>query len=369
MAPKPAGSNQDACPASYLIVRQRQHTITEWLLRAHAHETRGGLKLWVFDKETTDIREQPTSTFLAPQNDHSVEIEVELNRIESPAARAAAELHRLADPHGGGFIRIAGTDDPDETRIALPRDAGAIEGFRLTVIEAQTRRLDSRHRSALGSFVALMYSRSPKLQEATQNMAAAYGKGLREAADRLSGRTPRKVAQELAVAAERVRWVGLTEATQLGERLAAGAWWLLKADDGEAFVLGDSAVMTTLAVGHDDVWRPLFDPATYAVLLPLGPSLLLLISSNPMIPGAGPTYDPVNTTNMLSWKWANRFVAGPSRESLEDLRTRIEAAGWGRSAPAIVDLEEAYRKGANFVAPYIAAKVGRRGKRRPNRPG
>jgi len=349
-------------------VRQRQHTITEWLLRDHAHPTRGGLKLWVFDKETAEIREWPTSTFLAPRNDHSAEIEVELNRIESPAARAAAEVHRLAEPHGAGFIRVGGTNDPDEARIAAPREAGVVEGFRLTVIDAQTRRLDSRHRSALGTFVALMYSRSPKLQEATQNMAAAYADGLRQGASRLSGRTPRKVAEELAVAEERVRWVGLTEAKQLGERLAAGAWWLLKPDDDEALVVGDSAVMTTLAVGHDDVWRPLFDPATYAVMLPLGPSLLLLISPYPMIPGAGPTYDPVNTMNMLSWKWANRFVAGPSREILEDLSARIEAAGWGRSAPAIVDLEEAYRKGVNFVAPYIADEVGRRGKRlRPKR--
>lgn len=343
-------------------MRQRQHTISEWLLRAHAHPTRGGIKLWIFDKETRNTREQPTSTFLAPRNDHSAEIEVQLNRIESPAARAAAEVHRLADPHGGGFIRVAGANDPDEARIAPPRDAGVIEGFRLSVIEAQTRRLDWRHRSALGSFVALMYSRSPKLQQATQDMAAAYGSGLREGVSRLSGRTPRKVAEELAASEERVRWVGLTEAIQLGERLAAGSWWLLKADDGEAFAVGDSAVITTLAVGHDDVWRPLFDPATYAVMLPLGPSLLLLISPYPMIPGAGPTYDPVNTTNMLSWKWANRFVAGPSREGLEDLNARIENVGWGHSAPAIVDLEEAYRKGVNFVAPYIAAEIGRRRK-------
>jgi hypothetical protein len=335
-------------------------------LKYHAHD-RGGTQLWVYDKTKREFREQPTSTFLAPRGEHSEEIEARLSKIEGPAARAAAAIHLEAEPHRPGFIRIAADTDPDEQVVAPLRDGPVIEQFRLAVVDAQTRRLAWADRQALGSFVALMYARSPKIQSAIRAMAAAYLDGLVEGASRL-GTLPRKLTKEMASAEERVRWVGLTEAEALGNRLAASQWYLLKAGTDESFVLGDSAVVTSLAIGHDDVWRPLFDDATYAVTLPLGPTLCLIIAPRLMVPGAGPDWDPVRTTAMLSWKWAERFVVCKTREALEGVVTSVSAAGWGAAAPVTADASAARERGVNFVAPYLGATTTRSRKRRHRTP-
>ena len=348
----------------------RQHTITEWLLKYHAHH-RGGPQLWVYDKATGGIHEQPTSTFMAPRGEHTEEIETRLSKIETPAARAAAEIHRLAEPHDPGFIRIAGWSDADEQIIAPARAGPIISKFKLTVIDAQTKRLDESDRHDLGTFAALMYARAPKVQAAVRDMTTAYIDGMSESMSRLSGPIPRRLVDELAAANERIRWVGLDEAPALGERLAGTQWYILKAADAEGFVLGDSAVTTSLAIGHDDVWRPLFDDATYAVMLPLGPSLTLIMAPKLMVPGAGPTWDPVKTIAMLSWKWAERYVAGRSQADLAAVAASITEAGWGESAPVSADFRAAQQRGVDFVAPYLAGehrRPRRRTKRRARRP-
>ena len=79
------------------LVSERQHRISEWYLRAFAHQTpASGPRLATYNKRTAHFAEEYPARFLARRGDHSVEIERALAEIEGPAARAATASRHSA---------------------------------------------------------------------------------------------------------------------------------------------------------------------------------------------------------------------------------------------------------------------------------
>jgi hypothetical protein len=109
-------------------------------------------------------------------------------------------------------------------------------------------------------------------------------------------------------------------ATDIGGRLADASWWVVRAGKGEAFVLGDSPVAATLSLGHDDDWRAIFSPESYAVVMPLGPMIALVLAPQRIIPITGIDLDLAGLTraiNRLMWRYADRYVLARDRTQLE----------------------------------------------------
>jgi hypothetical protein len=112
--------------------------------------------------------------------------------------------------------------------------------------------------------------------------------------------------------------------------------------------MGDTPVVATLALGHDDEW-PLFHAEAMIVIAPLGPSLALLIAH--AIPVCGGSLDFVGSINRLSWRHADDYVIGTSESKIEEVRTDLVAHGWRESAPMPVPDEEAViMRGRRFSA-------------------
>ena len=129
---------------------QRQHRITEWYLRSFARMTKSGAELAVYDLHTGAFDWHVVSTFMAPINDHSKEIEKDLERIETPAARAASHLLSAAAHLGPGFYALA--DESSPAALEEFRDGGVLEGVSLMVaarnLPARRRPTRSRWRSS-----------------------------------------------------------------------------------------------------------------------------------------------------------------------------------------------------------------------------
>lgn len=329
-----------------------QHILSEWLIKPFTHPTKRGNRLTTYNKATNEYGEVAPRHFLAPENDHSDEIEQELNRIESPAAAAARHLHDLTTSLPPGICRVGDRDDPDlDNPNAQVRAGGRAAGFELLVVDRQIAQLPPAEKKALAKFVALMFTRAPKVERAITIQAAAFSRGVDKALMERGLMSDERAAIELAVAVESARWLGLRDAATYAERLAARQWWVLKADEDqkEEFILGDTPVVPTLALGHDDEWRPLFHAATSAVVMPLSPSLTLMIAD--LIPVGGNSLDFVASINRLSWKHADEQVIGVSRAKLEEVRGDLAAHGWRESAPVpIADEMATEMRGRRYSA-------------------
>ena len=326
----------------------RQHVIPRWLLSRFSRSEAGGLVIAAHNKLSGECRDDVPTRFMVERDDHDDEIEIELGRIEGPAANAAHLIDERTDDIAPGVWRIA---DATDANVDVPgpelRDGGVIEEMRLMVGDRQLRRLPSVERDAMARFMALMYSRAPKIQRAVDEIVRAYVKGIGVGISGYGQRLDLGATTYIGAEIERSRWHGLREADRISQPLTTTTWWIIKARPEQSFVLGDSTVLATLALGHDDQWRRLIDPDSYAVIMPISPATAIVVGR--LIPMAVPAEEFVGAVNLLSWKWAEDYIMSTHCGLLAALRERFTAAGWSNSAPASVDSVASYWRGIAFV--------------------
>lgn len=172
---------------------------------------------------------------------------------------------------------------------------------------------DNRERLALARYAALMYQRAPLVESAIMAHGEAFDRGAQHGLDRLFPgiRSPiRTVLGE-----RRERFAG--RARDIGDALSRAHWWVVRAGRHERFVLGDSAVAATISLGHEDTFRAILSPESYLVVMPLGPTLALLMAPQGIAPVNVELADIVRAINQLIWRWSDRYVAALSRDDLD----------------------------------------------------
>jgi hypothetical protein len=259
-----------------------QHVISAWHLRAFAGRGRGAQVVQVFDKATDVYADVRVDEFLAEADAHSPEVELDIAHLEDPAARAARTLVKRARALPGGFYAVMGPDAAVQTAGPALSDEGVIEGMRLLVGRHEIPSPNTADRLALANYVALMYQRSPKGEAARVEFRIVYERAAQTILDRMMP----GMRSGLDEAASERRARMLRNALDMGPILARANWWIVRAGAPEAFVLGDHPVVTTVSLGHDDTWRPIFAEATFVVAMPLGPAVGVFVGAGVCV-GAG----------------------------------------------------------------------------------
>jgi hypothetical protein len=133
------------------------------------------------------------------------------------------------------------------------------------------------------------------------------------------------------------------------------------------FILGDSAVAATISLGHEDTFRAILSPESYVVVMPLGPTLALLMAPQGIAPVNVELADIVGAVNQLIWRWSDRYVAARDRDDLDRV-WGSDAASRRSSVTATDGPEAAEAAGALWLAglasrwtSHIWKGTGRRG--------
>ena len=340
---------------------QRQHVISRWLLNRFARTEPGGLTLTVFDKQTGTVSSVPPSRFLTLVDDHSHDVEVALGRLEDPAARAVSRLLERAESISPGPCPLFGDRDNLEEDPALREvTREPVEGMRLFAVPRWLAEPPPDDRLAIARYLGLMFTRAPKMEQAISEIhdvvRAAYEDEVAATAPALLEGTRAALDEHLTNA----RFVGLRTPEEQSEAFAAMPWYVVRAPDDEPFVLGDSPVVATIQIGHDeDSWRPLLSETTYVVCMPLSARVCLIAAPQSVLPvGVESPLEIAGAINRLSWRWADRYVVGPTPASITGVRDAMPSEGVTSSVTVEVEARTMY-EGARLqareaLAPEIA---------------
>lgn len=293
-----------------------QHVIPEWLLEAFARPGAGGRTIQVFDKGADQYDTANSEDFMVEVDAHPADVEADLTRIETRAAQAALRLAKRAKALPPGVYAVVPADSPTRSGGPAALDGGVLEGVRLLVSEHLLPSPRPEDRLALGTFVGMMYQRSPKVEASIRRFGAAYDQQAQRTLDRLV--PGMRTGLETELNRRRSRISGL--ASSIGSQLAESAWWVVRPERNCAFVLGDCPVAVTISLGHNDRWRPILGGNAHVVAMPLGPSVALLIAPQRVmfITGIEATVSDITLAiNRLIWRHADRAVLARRRSDLE----------------------------------------------------
>jgi hypothetical protein len=319
-----------------------QHTISEWLLRAFAK----GSHLAAYEKETGAYTTVDPKDFLIEVDAHSDSIEDGIGKIEGPAATAGRNLAKwVRSQHlPAGLYAISPTENVSHFGPPGVKDVGVREGMRLFVGERDIPSPKPAERAALARYAGLMYQRAPRTEEAILAWGRAFDLAAQSVFDRLLPGFHAGLQTELSHRRTRM----LEMASHIGDRLVGASWWLVVAGPDEAFVLGDAPVAATLSLGHDDEWRAILAPESYAVVMPLSPRIALLIAPQGLIPITGIEDDLsglVLAINRLMWRRAGSRVLAHEQSHLETVWPDAEAAGASGSNDLAMDAQHGAEAG------------------------
>ena len=312
-----------------------QHVISAFLLRGFARVVDQRRTLTAFDKRSGTHVEIDVRDFLTESDTHPVEVEHDFNLVETKAARAIFELRKSMRAVAPGMYAVGSErlieGDPIE-------DVGVHEGTRLYVTRHQVAGLPPAEQEALLRFVALMYQRAPGMEAAILEFGRAYDAAVRETLARYRPWYSVPLVTDRAGYRQRIT----ARALDIAGKLRPANWWLVKTEPPSTFVLGDSPVVATISLGHDDKWRAILSSETYVVAMPLGPELALLMAPQlvmPVVVDAG-LRSIVGAVNRLSWRHAARYVVGCDAAALDAAwPPTVDADGRRATVSPPVDLE------------------------------
>jgi hypothetical protein len=117
---------------------------------------------------------------------------------------------------------------------------------RLLLADRQVASPPQRDREAVGRFAALAYQRSPATEAARVEVGAHYGRGVRAVAQTW----PSAMRSDFNWLADEARARMVVSAHSLGPGLGSATWFVVRAREGESFVLGDCPIAATVS-RHD----------------------------------------------------------------------------------------------------------------------
>lgn len=286
-----------------------QHVISEWLLRAFDLDG----QLVLYDKHTDTIEPTSPDDFMVEHDAHGVDVEAGFAAIEGPASRAATRLAKSFKMRPAGVYAMVDEHVPLESRGHRQlRAAGTVAGMTLMLPDEAIwpRRED---RGLLANYVALTYQRSPKLETRTRQMREEFTAAAQEALDVAMPGLRANLAEEFGDARARM----IERVPVIGPALEAAGWFVVRAPEDESYVLSDSPVNPTIALGHDDEWRAIFANEAFVVAMPLSPRIAVLIARQ-VIPISQIDASALTTTiNRLVWFHADRYVLARNRRALD----------------------------------------------------
>jgi hypothetical protein len=308
----------------------RQHVISAWLLRAFANRIGGNDVVSSYDKTTDRIDSSPTDEFLTEDDAHPAAIEAAFSAVESRAASAARTLAKRVRGLRPGMYAIVEELSPPEF-YDLPSEI-EYGGMRLTHTGLELIAPSQRDRLALAENIGLMYQRAPRLEKAMLAWGRAYDRGAQDALDVLAPGARTGLQTEITNGRSRF----MDRARNIGGTLAGAHWWVVRARPETPFVLGDSPVVSTIALGHDDEFRAILADTSFVVAMPIGPALALVIAPQKVLPYAKPIGDVGAEINRLSWRSAQRYVLGQDSAVLESAMAGIGKSERQSTVPANV---------------------------------
>jgi hypothetical protein len=323
-----------------------QHVISGWLLRAFARGGRDRQTLAVYDKVTGRLDATPTEDFMVELDAHSPQVERGIGRIETPASQAGRALAKRVRHLPPGLYAVVA--EGAATRSSGPdlSDEGLFEGIRLLVGRREIGAPSRRDRLALATFVGLMYQRAPKTERSIRAWGAEFDRGAQWSLDRLLPGMKSGLGWQLEH--RRARMLALSG--NVGQRLADSTWWILRASDDQSFVLGDSPVVATVSLGHDDGWRAILADESNVLAMPLAPGIALLLAPRAIMPVSRiELADAARAVNRLSWRWAERFVVARDPKHLETVLATMDEAERRASVDASVDGRRVFLDGVSTV--------------------
>lgn len=319
-----------------------QHVISGWLLRAFARGGRDRTTLAVYDKVTGRLDTTPPEAFLVELDAHSSQVERGIGRIEAPASQAGRALVKRVRHLPSGLYAVVAEGAPTRTGGPELSDEGVFDGMRLLVGRREIGAPSWRERLALGTFVGLMYQRAPKTERSIRAWGADFDEGAQWSLDRLMPGVKTGLGWELE--ARRQRMLALS--VNVGQRLANSTWWIVRAPDDEPFVLGDSPVVATVSLGHDDGWRAILADESNVLAMPLAPGVALAVAPRAIMPISGIDVGGVaRALNRLAWRWAERYVVACDPEHLENVLSTMNEAERRASVDAGVDRRRVFLSG------------------------
>ncbi len=341
-----------------------QHVISEWLLRAFAHPVPGRRALEIYDKATGQYATADPKTFMTEVDAHSTAIELGIGRIEGPAAIAARRLAKNVKGLPPGVYAVVPTGAGISSGGPPLSDEGTYAGIRLLVSRHQVPAPSPVDRAALLTYAGLMYQRSPTTEAAMLRLRDLYNLAAQRTLDGLMPGMPTGLDLEQEISRRRRRMVDM--AADIGARLAGASWWVVRAAPGEAFVLGDTPVAGTISLGHDDEWRAILSPETFAVVMPIRPEIALVFAPQRIMPITGIEMDLAGVTqaiNRLMWRHAGRYVAARERAHLEAARPEDDVSPGLPGLAANIDVEHvagaAFRDVLRITAEVRYRSIGR----------
>jgi Protein of unknown function (DUF4238) len=324
-----------------------QHVISGWLLRAFARGGRDRTTLAVYDKVTGNVDTTPPHEFMVELDAHSTQVERGIGQIETPAAQAGRALVKRVRRLPAGIYAVVAEGAPTRATGPEMSDEGVLEGMRLLVGRREVGAPPWRDRLALGTFVGLMYQRAPKTEHSIRAWGAAFDRGVQASLDRLLPGMKSGLGWHLEERRQRM----LPFAANVGLRLANTTWWVVRAPAEQPFVLGDSPVVVTVSLGHDDGWRAILADESNVLAMPLGPDVALVLAPRGIMPVTGiDLSDTARVINRLSWRWAERYVVARDREHLESILTTMDERELRSSVEAGIDDRRVFMSGVETTS-------------------
>ena len=339
---------------------QRQHIISRWLLDRFARDGRGGRTISVFDKTTAATRDDVPTRFMTVVDDHSAEVEAALGRLETSAAPAVARLSGRVAKVAPGVWPLAGATDNlagDGELHELP--ARQSPEMRLFTFDRWLAEPTLQDRQAISAFLALMYTRSRKMEMMIVTARAEVTQAYTDTVNALMPALLEPTLAAIDAESDGARFIGL-RTPDWATAFARMPWYVIRAPDDAPFVLGDSPVVATIQIGFEaDGWRPLLSEATYAVCMPLASSTCLVAAPGKVVPiGVESPHEIADAVNRLSWRWADRYVVSSSHEALDRVRTTLPTGM--ETATFAIDVKpgDAYNRALIEARRHVETEIG-----------
>lgn len=330
-----------------------QHVIPEWLLKAFSVEAPRGRVLATYNKASGEYGQAIPSKFMVEVDAHPTDVEAAFGKIESAAALASTRLVGRVEALSPGLYSV--TDEDNLTAAEDLQEVGQHGKMRLLLADRQVASPPQADREALGRFAALMYQRSPAIEAARAEVSEHYARGVRAVVQTL----PSAMRSDFNWLADEARSRMVDSAHSLGPGLGSATWFVVRAGEGESFVLGDCPIAATVSLGHDDVWRPILSSSSFALAMPLSPRVALLMAPQRLLPlsGVQQVSEFVPSINRLIWRWAGQYVLAPRQANLEGALDDADEATRRAAVKIEIDPAGAYRSGIHDMTRIFAEVI------------
>ncbi|MEP7378159.1 MAG: hypothetical protein ABI725_01200 [Chloroflexota bacterium] len=303
----------------------KQHVVSEWLLKEFAVSTPGGLVLTILDKRTGKFSMEPPSQFMVEVDAHSAAVEKELSRHESRAKRALMNLRsQMEKLPPGAYQLMKSASHGEEFEFVPSGPEGYVEGMGL-IKSGVLNVADDRTIRDLGRYLAITYTRSPRMRRYGALYRAGVEAGIRRELRKKGVEAPADldsiIKPEGQIEMQPLRIMATAEAM-----LVSMTWWAIKTQPDDRMIACDGPVVPTVALGHAIVRMHLGQKNALVIAMPLSPQIAVVATRMRMLTLSGSFSDFGQLVNASLWPYADRYVISSSEAHLREVESKLPGA-------------------------------------------